>query len=51
MVALQCMLSLNPWKVGEECIIFLPAIPLEETRLPEPLKTVNLAKFMFVEEN
>jgi len=26
-------------QVGEECIIFLPAIPLEETRLPEPLKT------------
>ena len=38
-------------KVGDDCIIILPAIPMEETKLPEPLKTfaINLAS-LFDEE-
>jgi len=29
-------------KVGDECLIVLPAIPMEETRLPEPVRTVGI---------
>jgi len=29
-------------QVGDECIIVLPAIPMEETLLPEPLRTVGI---------
>lgn len=30
-------------KVGDECLIFLPAIPMEEILLPEPLKTFAIS--------
>ncbi len=38
-------------QVGDDCLIILPAIPLEETRLPQPLKSFAiLLSWLFDEE-